>query len=464
MPWPIFFTPQHPNAMTDHSLPDAPRVLLVADDSPRTLSLRQQLVSLGFIPLGPAVCCEQGLDMGVRLHPDVLLLDMALTKTVNVFETATLLRDCLTLPVVLLVERVDRGLLGRIGAIGASGCLVAPVRDADLLATLETARHQADREQRQHIRERWMETSFESLEETLLAIDTDELVRFANPMAETMLGLSHEEILGQPLTNLYRLRCEDRINAFDRTAHLECQLERHDGRSLPVEEARSSIVDRAGRQLGTMVLLRDISRRRRDEASLRQSLEDLQHILEQTINALAVTSEQRDPFTAGHQQRVSRLSVHIAQGLGLSEEAQEGVRLAGLVHDIGKVYIPSEILAKSGGLSPLEMEIMRQHSEVGYQILKDVAFPWPVARMVLEHHERMDGSGYPGGLVGDAILPEARILAVADVVEAMTAHRPYRPARSLDQALEEIRNGRGTRYDPDVVDVCLHLCRNGECF
>lgn len=201
-----------------------------------------------------------------------------------------------------------------------------------------------------------------------------------------------------------------------------------------------------------------------DEAALRHSLDHLLRSLEQTIHALAVTSEIRDPFTAGHQQRVSWLAEAIARELDLSEGCQQGVRLAGLVHDIGKIHVPSEILAKTGRLSSLEMHIVRGHCAVGYEILKDVPFPWPVARMVLEHHERLDGSGYPAGLAGADTLLESRILAVADVVEAMTAHRPYRAALSMAQALEEIRAKRDRLYDPDVVDACLLLCGEGGCF
>ena len=447
--------------MNASPLPAASRVLLVADVADTIRTLRQRLVSLGYVPLGPAICCEQALDMGARLNPDLVLLDRALSPGVDALETASLLRECLGLPVIFLVDRVDRELLDRISAAGGCGCLVAPVREADLLATLETARHQSQREHQQLARERWMTTSFDNLEEGLFAVDSDGLVRFANPKAQELVGLGQDQILGQPIAGLYRMEYENRQSASDQAGRLECLLLRRDGRSLPVEQTSSSILDPRGGRLGTMVVLHDITQRRRVEASLRHSLDRLQCVLEQTVNALAVTSEQRDPFTAGHQQRVSRLAADIAREMGLSEEVIEGVRVAGLVHDIGKISVPSEILAKSGPLSPLEMNIIRQHSEVGYEILKEVAFPWPVARMVLEHHERMDGSGYPTGLSGAAILTEARILGVADVVEAMTAHRPYRAALSLDQALGEIRNRRGERYDPDVVDACLRLCRNG---
>jgi putative nucleotidyltransferase with HDIG domain/PAS domain S-box-containing protein len=447
--------------MTEHPPRAATRVLFVADNSAHSDTLRQQLLRLGYLPLGPAVCCEQALDMA-RLDPGIILLDAALSRGPSALETASLLRECLGLPVIFLAERIDRDFLDQIGTVEASGCLLVPVRDADLLASLEVATHHVQREHHLLTRERWMATSFDSLEEALLAIDATELVRFVNPMAQKLLGLEQEAILGHFLGHLYHMQYETRPSEAS-PGRVEGLLTRGDGRVIPVEETRSWILDKGGGHDGTMVVLRDISQRRRHEASLRQSLDNLQRVLEQTVNALAVTSEQRDPFTAGHQQRVSRLASAIAREMSLSAQVQEGVRMAGLVHDIGKISVPSEILAKSGPLTALEMRIVRQHSEVGYQILKEVAFPWPVARMVLEHHERQDGSGYPAGLSGDAILPEARILAVADVVEAMTAHRPYRPAFRLDQALDEIQSRRGTHYDPEVADACLAACRNGDC-
>lgn len=179
-----------------------------------------------------------------------------------------------------------------------------------------------------------------------------------------------------------------------------------------------------------------------------------------TIQAIALTVEKRDPYTAGHQRRVANLSVAIAEELGLPEERITGLRLGATIHDIGKIYIPSEILNRPGALSPMEFDFIRIHPQVGYDIMKDVKLPWPVAEMILQHHEHIDGSGYPHGLKGEAILFEARVLTVADVTEAMMTHRPYRPALGLEAALSEITKYRGVYYDPAVVDACLHLFRD----
>jgi PAS domain S-box-containing protein len=185
----------------------------------------------------------------------------------------------------------------------------------------------------------------------------------------------------------------------------------------------------------------------------------LQENMELTVRAIASTLELRDPYTAGHQRRVGMLAGTIARELGFSEDRAHSVYLAGVVHDIGKITVPAEILSKPGRLTSTEFDLIRVHAEAGYGILKDIAFPWPLPEMVRQHHERLDGSGYPRGLTSAQMLPEAKILAVADVMEAMLAHRPYRPSRGLEAALAEIERGRGSIYDPDAADACLSLFR-----
>jgi PAS domain S-box-containing protein len=190
-----------------------------------------------------------------------------------------------------------------------------------------------------------------------------------------------------------------------------------------------------------------------------QAVRRLHESLEDTVGAIASTIEMRDPYTAGHQRRVAKLATKIAAEMGLPEDQIRGIFLAGLIHDVGKINVPAEILSNPGKLSPLEIQFVRTHAQTGYDIIKGVEFPWPIAEAVLQHHERLDGSGYPNGLAGEAIIIEARILAVADVTEAITAHRPYRPAMGLDAALAEIESGRGRLYDPAAVDACKALFR-----
>jgi len=209
----------------------------------------------------------------------------------------------------------------------------------------------------------------------------------------------------------------------------------------------------------SLALYIDVTERKQAEENLKETLRRLRQAFTSTIQVLDMTVEARDPYTAGHQHRTTLLAEAIAGEIGLSPEKIEGLRMAGQIHDIGKISVPSEILSKPTGLTPVEYELVKMHAQKGYEILKDVEFSWPLAEIVYQHHERLDGSGYPRGLKGDEILIEARILAVSDTVEAMASHRPYRPARGIKIALEEIEKNKGVIYDSDVAEACLKLFR-----
>ncbi|MFB3895335.1 MAG: HD domain-containing phosphohydrolase [bacterium] len=195
----------------------------------------------------------------------------------------------------------------------------------------------------------------------------------------------------------------------------------------------------------------------RTELKFKKALEHVRSALNESITAIAKVGEIRDPYTAGHEKRVSKLATAIAQGCKLPERQIEGIRVTSNIHDIGKMVVPAEILSKPMRLTPVEFDMVKTHAQVGYNILSGLNFPWPVAETILQHHERLNGTGYPQGLKGNDILLEARILAVADVVEAMSSHRPYRPAFDTYEALKEITSNKGILYDSDITDVCCHL-------
>ena len=201
----------------------------------------------------------------------------------------------------------------------------------------------------------------------------------------------------------------------------------------------------------------DISPLKRAEDELRENVERLKKVMSGVIRAIDVIVETRDPYTAGHQHQVARLATTIATAMGLPADTVAAIFVAASIHDLGKIYVPAEILSKPGRISDIERGIIRTHPQVGYDILKSIDFPWPIAEIVLQHHERMDGSGYPRGLKDGDIRIEARIIGLADVVESIGSHRPYRPTLGSEKALDEIRKNRGILYDPDVVDVCLSL-------
>ena len=195
---------------------------------------------------------------------------------------------------------------------------------------------------------------------------------------------------------------------------------------------------------------------------LEKSEKRLQKTMEDIIYTIGKIAETRDPYTSGHQKNVSQIATFIAQEMKLPQDRIEGIRITSLVHDIGKISLPAEILNKPTKLSEIEYSLIKDHSQVGYDVLKSIEFPWPVAQIVLQHHERLNGSGYPQGLEGEDILLEAKIIGVVDVVEAMSSHRPYRPALGIDKALEEISKNKGILYDPEVVDACLKLFKKKE--
>ena len=231
-------------------------------------------------------------------------------------------------------------------------------------------------------------------------------------------------------------------------------------------ELEKRIEERTEELLSTnLKLTREIEDRKITEEKLEHTMQDLRKAMKGTIKAMALAVETRDLYTAGHQQRVTDLACAIAEEMELSGEYVDSIRMAGMIHDLGKIAIPVAILSKPGKISEHELGIIKSHTQVGYDILKDIEFPWPIAQIVLQHHERMDGSGNPNGISGNDILMEAKILAVADVVEAMASHRPYRPGLGIDKALDEIKKNRGLLYDSEVVDACLKVfAENGFTF
>jgi PAS domain S-box-containing protein len=285
-----------------------------------------------------------------------------------------------------------------------------------------------------------------------------------NLAAEALSGYRREELIGKSLlaTKLLSL---DQIPkaaagplmnvAGGPTGPGEFVLTRKDGSQIPLE-IRFYPVRLNGRRLA-LAMARDVSERKQAQERLKRSVEDLQNTLEATVHAVASTAEQRDPYTAGHQDRVSRLACAIGEEMGLPLETLEGIRIAATLHDIRKVSVPVEILNRPGRLTEPETDLIRRHSQIAHDILTAIPFTVPIAEIVLQHHERMDGSGYPLGLRGPDILLQARILAVADTIEAMASHRPFRPALGLAAALDEVSCKKGILYDEQVVDACLRL-------
>ncbi len=311
--------------------------------------------------------------------------------------------------------------------------------------------------------------TFQALVETtsdwIWELDKDSKYTYSSPKIKELLGYTPEDTIGK--TPFEFMPCEQ---AEHTTARFKNVLESgkpfkefaytcltNNGLPVTIEMNGVPIFDDEENLIGYRGIARDISERKKVEEALKKSHLELTRNLDETVSSLSLTAEHRDPYTAGHQQRVDLLACAIARELGMTKEQIDGLHIAAVLHDIGKISLPSEYLAKPTRLSIEERAIIKCHTEVGYEILKNIHFPWPVAEIVYQHHELLNGSGYPRGLTDEEILLESKILTVADVVEAMSSHRPYRPSLGIDSAMEEIRSGRGTKYHKESVDACLSL-------
>jgi len=336
---------------------------------------------------------------------------------------------------------------------------------------------------------------FEAAQEGIMILDykSGEIVD-ANPYIAHLMGFSLDEIIGKELWEIGFILDKE----LAQKAYLELQTKRYIRYSdLPLQHKSGKVIDvefisyvyNVGEEKAIQCTIRDITQQKQlreyekrqfqneekekraaelvlaitaqkdGEQKILSYVKQLENAMQTTLQAVAKVVEAHDPYTAGHERRVGIIAADIAREMGWSEEKCQTMQLIGLVHDIGKMSIPGEILTKPGKLSAIEFELVKTHAENGYQILHDVELPLPIAQIIREHHERMDGSGYPQGLKGENTLPESRILAVADVVEAMASDRPYRPSKGIEEAIHEIESHRGGLFDPDVVDAMLRLFR-----
>lgn len=293
--------------------------------------------------------------------------------------------------------------------------------------------------------------------EASLMVDTNLCITYVNKAFCSLFGYQKEDIIGQPIHIMNppetdSLSTQEVVDLLISNGHLRQEVKRRkaDGGLLPVSLTASAIYDEREKLKGFVGTYFDLT-------AMNESAEALENAYVSVIQAISLTIEQRDPYTSGHQKTVARLAKAIAEKLHQSDDFIHGLELGAAIHDIGKISIPAEILNRPGRLSDNEMNLIKRHSKLGYEIIKDINFPWPVGEMILQHHERLDGSGYPKGLAGDKIILEARIIAVADVIEAISSHRPYRPAKGIEAGLDEICRNSGILYDADVVDACKAL-------
>jgi len=326
----------------------------------------------------------------------------------------------------------------------------------------------AHKEYKRQLREREQayRNIFETFYDVYFEIDTTGRIINVSPSIYARSGYTAGEFINHHIGEFF---LEKDINAFFEkikrekiVSGYETTFMRKDKKILDISVDSRFVFDEKKNTAAIEGIIRDITEKKKVEAENNQIFESLKKSLEGIVKALAVTSETRDPYTAGHQRRVSKLSCEIAREMGLSNTQIECIEIAGLLHDLGKISIPSALLTKKEPLTKDDFKLIRTHSKTGYEILKNIEFPWPIAPVVLQHHERLNGRGYPMQLTGDSIMLEAKIISVADVVEAISFKRPYRPALGVDEAIDELLKYKSILYDINVVDACIKVLRSGD--
>jgi len=441
-------------------------ILIVEDDHVTALLMKRFCIELGNTAVDIISNGEEAISSVNTLNPHVVLMDITLEGEIDGIEAADRIYRHSNVPVIFITTSADDQTVTRAMSSNPFGYIIKPFTKKDIKTAIEMAllRHTLEHTIREN--EYRMTTILNSIGDAVVVVNHDETITYMNPVAELMTEQNLHTTLGSHFSSVIHIETAagkrlKHINSFEREEeNPRLYIIQKSGNPLPIDYKISARRDNRGGSLGTVMVFRDITERVFSEDKLKETLAYLRRAMGGIIEAMDRTVESRDPYTAGHQRRVSDLARNMAEHMGLSADKIEGIRMAGMIHDLGKISIPAEILSKPARLTPVEFNLVKSHVQIGYDILKTIDFPWPVAAIVYEHHERMDGSGYPRGLTGDNISMAGRLIAVADVVEAMASHRPYRASLGIEKALDEIRNMSGTLYDSDAVKCCISLFRD----
>ncbi len=439
-------------------------IILIVDDDPKLRKvLYDVLQAKGYVPMSVATG-KAALDRVEDKVPTVALIDLRLGDMSGLELMGEIKECCPATECIVLAGYASQASAIEAINLGAYSYMQKPYDIEQLLVTIRRANEKREAAAALRESEARYRAIVEDQTELICRFRPDGTLTFVNEAYHRYFGKRREELIGCSFMPLIPEDDQEFVEKQFTSLSPENPIATYEHRVvLPSGDMRwqqwsdRAIFDEQDRLVEYQSVGRDITERKWAERELQRSFEKLQRTFKGMVNAMVSAIEIRDPYTAGHGRRVTELACAIAERMGLSEDRIEGLRMAGLIHDIGKVGIPAEVLSKPGQLNELEWGMIKAHPQVGYDVLKTIEFPWPVAQIVLQHHERIDGSGYPAGLAGDDILLEARILAVADVVEAMVSNRPHRPPHGLDKALEEVSQNKGVLYDPEAMEVCLKL-------
>ena len=442
-------------------------IMIVEDEKIIAEDIRKTLIKFNYNVPHIVASGEKAIQKAKKNRPDLILMDIKIEGKINGLEAAKQIYQEFGIPIVFLTAYANENFLKQASEASPFGYLIKPFEDRELHSTIEMAFYKSRMEKRLKKNKDFLWKVIDTVPNNIFVKDkngrylmvNDSLAELYNTTPKEMIGktdfelISNSKIKDEDLEYLIR----DDLNVINGKKKIlvpEESLTLDDGKRIWFQTTKVPLdsPDVPEVLLGVHI----------DITALKNSFHRLQELMEEIVNGLVLAVEKRDPYTAGHQRRVSLLANAIAEKMGLEKNRADGLRIAAIVHDIGKINVPAEILSKPGKLTPTEFDLIKIHPQAGFEILSTINFPWPVAEIVLQHHEKIDGSGYPNGLKGDKISLEARIISVADMVEAFASHRPYRPSLGIEFALKEINLHKGILFDKNVVEACLELFNNNE--
>ncbi len=450
------------------------RIMLVDDEKIIAEDLMRSLENMNYEVAEVISSGEYAVEKASEIKPDLILMDIKLNGEMDGIEAAKIIRDRHNIPIIYLTAYADDNILEKAAKSIPFGYLVKPFEDRELKATIEMAFYKVDLDRELRKNKDFLLEVVDNVPSSIYAKDKNGRYIIANKhlanvyhsnprdmVGKTDFDFVEDSIIGKEEAKQF-MKHDQKVFQDDRMVKIpEEKFTDQNGKVKWFTTTKVPLLSPDGKEL-VLGVATDITDRKKMEDDLKESYRKMQQLLEETVNGLVSALEKRDPYTAGHQKRVSKLATAIATEMELPTETVNGIRIAALVHDIGKIYVPAEILSKPGRLTEVEFNLIKTHPKAGYDILSKINFPWPVAEIVYQHHERLNGTGYPRGLEGDDIILESRILNVADVMEAIASNRPYRPALGIESAIKEIETKKGIDFDEDISNVCIKLFRENK--